>query len=134
MRTRTILALILLVVFTLTACQSAAPSTQPESPAANPQQNPSANEGAYPAAQESTSTSKSIYPGIKDGETITWEQVLGLTMNGEITKFVQGQDLQVKVTLIDGRTLSSMAAEAEAVANLIKSCGDFCKDVTVQTE
>jgi len=137
MKTAWLISLIILVSMTASACQAISPSGESEEypgpgvtyPASS-QQFP-----AYPAAENSSSSAPAVlYPDASDGDYMEWYQVTALITNGEVEKVVQTHDLQIYITLKDGRTLVSVQPEIDDVIKFIKKCGDACKDIRIATE
>ena len=75
-----------------------------------------------------------VYPDMKDGDQIIWPQVFGLLLSGEVTKVAQAEDLQVFLTLKDGRTFVTQQPSVDEILRMIESCGEACKDVLVETK
>jgi hypothetical protein len=78
--------------------------------------------------------SEAVYPELKDGDVLTWEQAVGAILSGQVTKVAQTHDLKVYITLKDGRTLETTEPAIDDVIQLVKSCGDTCKEIRVATE
>jgi hypothetical protein len=75
-----------------------------------------------------------VYPDMKDGDQLLWPQAVGLLLSGEVTKVVQAEDLKVFLTLKDGRTFLTQQPGVDEILRMIESCGEACKEVTVETE
>jgi hypothetical protein len=87
----------------------------------------------YPNPQEMLPAGP-LYPDIKDGAEVFWEQAVGMIMYGEVSKVVQTHDLKVYLTLKDGRTLVTVEPAIDEVLKMIQMCGEMCKDIKVATE
>jgi hypothetical protein len=88
----------------------------------------------YPPVQESQTQGTMVYPDLKDGDSIEWDQAIGTILSGYVTKAVQTHDKNVFITLSDGRTLKTTEPAIDDVIKLIQSCGDFCKNIVIATE
>jgi hypothetical protein len=123
---RVLIALILFVVIFSAACQTSPTTpTQPAYPAY-----PGFNPGIYPEAV----SGGGLYPGYADGAIITWEHAIAMVLNGEVASVTQDHQLNVILTLNDGRTLTTTEPAIDEIINVIRSCGDPCKDITIATE
>ena len=93
--------------------------------------------GPYPPAEvgpESTLASPVLYPDIKDGAEITWNQAIALLYNGEVSKVIQSSSLKVTLLLKDGRTLITTEPALDDVVKAIQTCGAPCQEIEVVTE
>lgn len=138
---------LMLAVAALAACQvgsapveTAAPNAVPATESVLPA-NPAAAypDPSYPAVSpeaeaDADASAAGMYPAIMDGDIIRWEQVVSLIQNQEVAKIVQSHDLSLLVTLVDGRTLTATQTQIDAVLEVIRTCGDPCKDIAVATE
>lgn len=126
--TQLLVALFILGV-ALTACTGEGQS---------PEGYPGANEGGYPASQadlpQPTPIPDVLYPGLADGDNVSWIQAVGMINNGEVVEVFQTHDLKITLTLKDGRTLHSIEPEIDMIFRIIENCGDPCKDIAVATE
>ena len=75
-----------------------------------------------------------LYPGILDGAEVYWVQAVSMILNGEVTQVMQTHDLEVYLTLKDGRILHSIEPQIDEVMKVIQSCGDPCSKILVATE
>jgi hypothetical protein len=75
-----------------------------------------------------------FYPALKDGDKIEWDQVAGALYSGQVESVAQAHDLQVTLKLKDGRTLVSTEPAIDDIINMVKQCGDPCKDIRIATE
>ncbi len=99
-------------------------------------------EAAYPAAypsveggdQTSGLPDQLIYPELKDGDTLEWDQVPGAMFSGLVTEVMQTHDLKVYLTFKDGRTLMATEPMIDAILDIVKNCGEICSEVRVATE
>jgi hypothetical protein len=91
---------------------------------------------AYPAqgAPLAPGAADILYPGALDGTEVYWVQAVSMILNGEVTQVMQTHDLEVYLTLKDGRTLLAIEPEIDDVMKVIQSCGDPCKNILVATE
>ncbi len=89
--------------------------------------------GAYPAPtlamQETT-----LYPELNSGDKLEWDKVIGALASGQVTSVAQTHDLQVVLTLKDGRTLVSTEPAIDDIIKMVQQCGNPCKDIKVATE
>lgn len=94
--------------------------------------------GAYPSTGDPNaapvSDPKMLYPHLKDGDMLEWQSVEGTIFSGMVVSVSQKHDLQVSVTLKDGRTLLSTEPAIDDIIKIIQRCGDPCKDIKVATE
>lgn len=140
MKTRLGLSLLLVVMVALAACSSPAPAPQQSTqPPAQVQEETAApaTEEAYPGPQQAAAPATSasvLYPGPKDGDDVTWSQAYAMIMNGEVVKISQGGELQVSLTLKDGRTLVTVEPGKDEVLSVVQRCGDVCKSIEVGSE
>ena len=134
MKTAFLITLIVLISITASACQAISSVGEPEEypgpggayPASLPQ---------YPAAESQPEPGSAVlYPDASDGDYMEWYQVTAMITNGEVEKVVQTHDLQIYITLKDGRTFVSFQPAIDDVIKFIKECGDACKDIRVATE
>ena len=137
-------ALMIVIVFALllAACQSAAP-TETEAPApvetlvltpapAEPTPEPAGDE-PYPGAQDNTDAAPP-YPGPEQGSTpVVWDEATKLILDGKVVQVTQYDNLIVILVLEDGQIVSTREPVIDEVFNLIKECGDPCKDIEVPT-
>ena len=129
MKTRLWLSLVVLLLISLTACQSATPtivSTQPVQP--------STDSGAYPApsAEPTTiapSSASVLYPDPQSGDEVMWNQAEAMILNGEVVKITRDNERQITIDLKDGRSLIVMGPTEETVQQLLETCGDLCNSV-----
>lgn len=119
--TRLVLILATLAVI-LAACKAPGTSDQPGE--------------AYPAPKEilAPTLPAVLYPDLKDGERADWSLFLSMMLNGEVAKIVKSADLQITLTLKDGRTLIATQPNPEAVTQALENCGEPCKTIEVITE
>jgi len=138
-----VLSIGLLFVFALSACQST-PSAPTQAPPAAPTAYPGPAQGypvpdqgypspaqGYPAPLQNP---PSAYPGPQAGGEIPWDQVQAKISSGEVTKVMQTHDLKIVLTLNDGTTLTTVEPQIDAIMQMIKQCGDPCKNILVSTE
>ncbi len=90
-------------------------------------------EGGYPDPMAQYSL-LILYPDLKDGDSLEWEQAMGAVYSSQVTKVMQTHDLKVYLTFKDGRTLVTVEPAIDDILKLIDSCGDLCKDIKVATE
>lgn len=138
MKTRLGLSLLLVIMVVLTACSSPAPAPQQstQSPA-QVQETVAPTTESYPGPAQVAAppqNSSVLYPGPKDGEQVTWSQAYAMIMNGEVVKIAQSGELQVSLTLKDGRTLVTTEPGKDEVVSVVQRCGDICKDIQVVSE
>ena len=132
MKVRTILAMLVLMSLVLSACQSKSnePPALPTSPS-----------GSSPTATYPPPTAASVavpgpamYPDAKTGDTVTWDQVTKMVLNGEASKIALDPSLKVTLALKDGRQFFSLAPAKEELDKVVKACGDICKSLQVTTQ
>ena len=87
-----------------------------------------------PAAQSLTLQTAPVYPELADGAEVAWSQVHDIIFSGQVEKISQTHDLNVYITLKDGRTFKTVEPAIDDVIKLIKACGDLCKDIRIATE
>jgi len=129
MKTRLWLSLVVLLLISLTACQSATPtvvSTQPVQP--------STDSGAYPApsAEPTTiapSSASVLYPDPQSGDAVKWSQAEAMILNGEVVKITRDSELQITLDLKDGRSLMVKGPTQDKIQQLFDTCGDLCKSI-----
>ncbi len=141
-------AYLIVVVFALllAACQPAV-ATETEAPApvetqiltpapAEETQEPAGVE-PYPGAVETTENDPNAvpaYPGPEEGVTsVVWDDATKLILDGKVDQVTQYDNLIVILVLKDGQTVSSREPVIDEVFNLIKQCGDSCKDIEIPT-
>ena len=91
---------------------------------------------AYPAqlAPLAPGAAAVLYPGVLDGAEVYWTQAVAMIFNNEVTQVMQTHDLEVYLTLKDGRTLLSIEPQIDEVMKVIQSCGDPCSKILIATE
>ncbi len=117
--------------------QGAAPTAYPpvEAAPAGQQSNPAYPAApAAPAVPAATVETGALYPTLADGAEVSLIQASGMLLNGEVTKVMQTHDKKAFLTLKDGRTVFALQTEMDQVLQLIKECGDPCKNIEVATE
>jgi hypothetical protein len=87
-----------------------------------------------PAAQPLVAQVEPVYPNLKDGAEVQWSQVQSIVFSGQVTKIGQTHDLNVYITLKDGRTFKVVEPAIDDILKLVQQCGDLCKDVKVATQ
>jgi len=87
-----------------------------------------------PAAQPLTAQSEPVLPELKDGAEVQWSQVEKIVFSGQVVKIGQTHDLNVTITLKDGRTFKTVEPAIDDILKLVQACGDLCKDIKVATE
>lgn len=130
MKTRLWLSLVLLLLISLTACQSATPTVVSTQPA----QQPSTDTGAYPAptaapAKVAPGSASVLYPDPQSGDEVMWTQAEAMILNGEVVKITRSGERQITIDLKDGRSLIVNGPTEETVQQLIETCGDLCKSI-----
>jgi hypothetical protein len=91
---------------------------------------------AYPSpvAQSLTAQSEPVLPELKDGAEVQWSQAEKIVFSGQVVSIGQTHDLNVTITLEDGRTFKTVEPEIDDILKLVQACGDLCKDIKVATE
>lgn len=129
MKIRWIIIIVLVLALTLNACSPGAP-TETDEPV--PQPSPT-QEQAYPSP-DPTQLPEVMYPDINDGDEVPWVRAVSMILNGEVTQVTQLHSQQVIIALKDGRAVTSMQPEMDAVFKIIEQCGEKCGDIVVATE
>ena len=149
MKTRLWLSLVLLLLISLTACQSATPtvvvSTQPAQPStdsgaypaplAEPTQiAPGSASDLYPAPTAGSTknvpgSASVLYPDPQSGEAVMWNQAEAMILNGEVVKITRQGEKEITIDLKDGRSLIVKGPTEETVQKLFETCGDLCKTI-----
>ena len=147
--------LLLVAVLLLTACQSATPEPSPEVeeeveqpveagypppdqmpsdfPYPDPVSPPVSNE-PYPALQlPMVSNDPYAAPG-NERASINWEEAKTLIMEGQVVQVTQLHSLDVTIYLKDGRVVSTIEPEIDAIFVLLDECGEICSEVVRATE
>jgi hypothetical protein len=130
MKVKTMFLALLVIAVLFSACQAA------QNPSADTQKQ-SEQAKAYPNSDLPTPAENLpavLYPDAKDGDIVTFRQIVAMIKNGEVTKVIQTHDLKVFATLKDGRVLSAVEPQIDDVINAIKTCGDPCKNIRIATE
>jgi hypothetical protein len=91
---------------------------------------------AYPSpvAQPLTAQSEPVLPELKDGAEVQWSQVKDIVFSGQVVNIGQTHDLNVTITLKDGRMFKTVEPAIDDILKLVQACGDLCKDIKVATE
>jgi hypothetical protein len=89
---------------------------------------------ASPIAQSLVAQTEPVYPDLNDGAEVAWPQVQGIIFSGQVAKVGQTHDLNVYLTLKDGRTFKTVEPAIDDVLKLIQACGDLCKEIRVATQ
>jgi hypothetical protein len=154
MKTRVWIFVVLLLLVSLTACQSATPTVGSTQPTSNseiypaPTVEPASSMNAYPAptgetASDVGSTSvpsaepamtgpgsaSVLYPDPQSGDNVLWTQAEAMILNGEVAKITRDGELQITIDLKDGRSLIVKGTSEKIVQQLLESCGDTCKNI-----
>jgi hypothetical protein len=87
-----------------------------------------------PTAPAMTAQAEPVLPDLKDGANVDWAQVKDIIFSGQVVKVGQTHALNVTITLKDGRTFKTVEPAIDDVINLVKACGDLCKDIKIATE
>ncbi len=69
-----------------------------------------------------------------EATTITWEEARTFILNGEVASAFQAHSLEVRLTLKDGRQVTTTEPTIDAVFAVIEECGDVCADIALATE
>lgn len=132
---------LILVALAASACQAddAPPPTAEPSAAQPTEEVLTVNPAAYPAypvlpVEEVVGDGEGLYPFLMDGDMITWAQTVTLIQSQQVTSVVQSHDLSLLVTLADGRSLLAQQPEIDAILEVIRDCGDPCKNIAVASE
>ena len=148
MRKQLLLTLMLLAVLLVSGCQVAGPGASdptetvlPADPSAGEYPAPGADPGiddAYPGPDviptEMPDAGSALYPVYVDGDMVSWEQAVAMILNGEVTQVFQTHDLQVTISLKDGRSLTTTEPAIDDVMQVIETCGAPCQNIAIATE
>lgn len=93
----------------------------------------SATPGAYPPAAIEPDAGVP-YPAIQNDGELSWIQAEALIYAGQVVKVLQTHDGQAWLTLKDGRRLHTLQPQMDLILQVIKTCGDPCKDIRIATE
>jgi hypothetical protein len=146
--------LLVIVLILLTACQSASPETTPtlekiEQPEeqADPTTEPVTSvdpyphlaipqdpNDPYPALQVPMVSNDPYAAPVEGATTFTWEETKTLILSGQVIEVAQQHSLDVTMILKDGRIVTTVEPEIDAVFILLDECGEICKDVIRATE
>lgn len=139
---KSVLMIVMVLALLLAACQSAAPTeteapvpveTQILTPAPAEESPEPAGGDPYPAAEDDPDAAPA-YPGPEQGSTpVVWDEATQLIMDGKVAQVTQYDNLIVILVLKDGQTVSTREPVIDEVFNLIKECGDSCKDIEIPT-
>lgn len=127
MKNRPLFLILLTIALFLSACQ---PSVQEPVQTAYPLP----EQVSQPAATTNLESSPVLYPSLQDGQSILWAQVEAMALNGEIARIVEGDSINVTITLIDGRTFASTLPSIGYISTFFQTCGDVCKTIEVVKE
>jgi len=123
------------LVLVLSACQATAPkpdsSGYPAPAAEAPAAYPAPDLAAPAAVKDASVVINSVYPDLKDGETIMWTNIEAMAFNGEIAKIILSDTSAITVTLKDGRSFVSELPMPGLAETLVQSCGEVCKALEV---
>jgi hypothetical protein len=72
-----------------------------------------------------------MYPQLQDGDNISWGQLVAMITNGEVEKIATGDGSQLTLSLKDGRSFKVVQLVAGMLDEVLKQCGDKCKDIQV---
>ncbi len=89
--------------------------------------------GAYPPVDRET-VMEVPYPAIENDGELSWIQAEALIQVGEVVKVLQTHDGQAWLILKDGRRLHTLQPHIDMLLQVIKNCGDPCKDIRIATE
>ncbi|HSQ26391.1 MAG TPA: hypothetical protein VLM80_04620 [Anaerolineales bacterium] len=127
MKYKQLFVILLSIALFLTACQ---PQVQEPVQTAYPLP----EQVSQPAATKNLESSPVLYPSLQDGQSILWAQVEAMALNSEIARIVEGESINVTITLKDGRTFASTLPSSGYVSTFIQTCGDVCKSIEVVKE
>ena len=97
---------------------------------------PAAAALAYPSpvAQSLVAQTDPVYPELKDGAEVAWSQVKDIVYSGQVVKIGQTHDLNVYLTLKDGRTFKTVEPTIDDILKIVQACGTLCKNIKVATQ
>lgn len=73
-------------------------------------------------------------PEFEDGATLEWDQALVVLNSGDVDMVFQTHDLDVTLTMNDGRQLHTVEPSIDAIFAEIDACGAPCADIVLVTE
>jgi hypothetical protein len=110
------------------------PNPDPESPQVSDDpypylESPPVSNEPYPALQVPMVSNDPYAAPVEQPASISWEEARTLVMEGQVVKVAQSHSLDVIIYLEDGRVVSTVEPEIDAVFVLLDECGEICKDV-----
>jgi hypothetical protein len=87
-----------------------------------------------PAAQSLVAQLEPVLPELKDGAEVAWSQVKEIVFSGQVVKIGQTYDLNVTLTLKDGRKFKTVEPGIDDILKLVQACGTLCQDIKVATK
>lgn len=140
MKARYIIIFILLVVLTLSACQSSEDAPSDSEPVSIGEGESPVEEDAYPypipevVLESNEPYPDPLFPDIADGAEASWEQVREMINNGEVRQItIEGVSPEIVFGLKDGRLLTT-TTPVEELQLFLASCGDICKTIILIQE
>lgn len=134
MKAKFFIFLVLLVVLTLSACQSSE-----EAPTVEEVEAPAEAE-AYPypipeiVVESSDAYPDPLFPEVADGGEVSWEQAREMINNGEVRQItIAGDSTQIAFGLKDGRLLVT-TTPVEDLQQFLASCGEVCRTIILIQE
>lgn len=66
--------------------------------------------------------------------TVSWNEAIRILNSGEVEKVFQTHNLDVTLTLEDGRSIKTKEPDIDYIFDEIKKCGNPCKNMVIATE
>jgi hypothetical protein len=150
--------LLILILVALSACSSPAPTAEPSPTAGQSPEYPPPEQiypapfeaypfpwhDAYPSSEQEVPVQgfqypyplpgSLPYPSPLDPEEVPFDQAAAMVMNGEVAQVLQTHDLNVILTLMDGRRFITTQPEIDEILKLIDECGEPCEEIVIITE
>lgn len=120
--------------------QMAAPMTQSPSPYARPMSyakpmSPPVRQTSMAQAPMAPSMRPAQMPGMQtqmpQSNTIPWGQAMAWMYQGQVASAEQSPNAEIKLTLLDGRTIMTQSPQLDDVKRLINDCGVMCQNMQV---
>lgn len=70
-----------------------------------------------------------VYP-----EQVDWQTAVEILNEGQVAEVMQSHNLQVVLTLDNGRQIKTIEPEIDAIFREVERCGRVCDDIILATE
>lgn len=134
-----ILISILLLGAFLTACTVAEPTLSPDKGISVPEETlslepePGVSKGTTTIeAEEGTAVPEGNLSS--ENSEVSWTEALKILNNGDVKLVSQSHNLEVSLVLNDGRTITTVEPNIDAIFNAIAECGEACSTVVLVAE